>query len=126
MILRRILNFTLIMLGISALLLMLYLFDLKFILVALHDLAHSASLSLALSLTGIAVLSYIRDGRERYLLLSAAFIILTIHEGLTFLSTSFTPLTEPIIPLIRDPVSHWLNLIMVTLLFTSLIVKDKG
>lgn len=124
MVIRRVINVVLAALGVSVILMLLHLLALEPVLIVFHDLAHSVSLFLALSLTGIAVVSYIRDGRERYLFLSAAFITLTIHEGLTFLSTSFIPVTEPIIPLISDPISHWLNLLMITLLFTGLIVKS--
>ena len=122
----RMLNLFLATLGVAAFLLLLYLLDLGALLVALHDAAHAASLSLALSLMVIAFISYLRDGRRRYLLLSAAFTVLTVHEGLTFLSASFIPLAEPVVPLIGDPISHWLNLAMITLLFTGLLIGDRG
>ena len=121
----RVINVILAVAGASSLLLLLYFLDTVFLLVLLHDLAHFLSLILSLALAWVAVVSYLRDGRTRYILLSAAFTVLTIHEALTFLSTSFIPLAEPVIPLIRDPVTHWLNLAMITLLFTGLIVKDQ-
>ena len=121
----RLLNLFLATLGVMLFLLLLYLLDLGVLLVTLHDAAHVISLSLALSLMAIAFISYLRDGRRRYLLLSGAFTILVVNEGLSFLSASFIPLAEPVVPLIGDPVSHWLNLAMVTLLFTGLIIGDE-
>lgn len=121
----RLLNLFLATLGVMLFLLLLYLLDLGVLLVTLHDAAHVISLSLALSLMAIAFISYLRDGRRRYLLLSGAFTILVVNEGLSFLSASFIPLAEPVVPLIGDPVSHWLNLAMITLLFTGLIIGDE-
>jgi len=121
---KRFLNLSLIFLLVLGIFLILYGVDVKFMLVLLHDVAHSISLVLSVFLMFVAVISYLREGGKRYLFLSAAFLVLLINEAITFLSTSFIPLSEPVIPLIGDPVSHWLNLAMITLLFIGILYKE--
>ncbi|MDJ0270112.1 MAG: hypothetical protein NXY59_06160 [Aigarchaeota archaeon] len=99
-------------------------FGSRALVVSFHDAVHLLSLVFSIFLLVVAIHAYLQDGRRQFFFLMTAFGVLAANQALTFLSSSYMLLREPMIPVINDPISHWLDVLMISLLIGGLLVRE--
>ena len=89
-----------------------------------HILLHMISLIIAVFLSSVSILAYIRNRNTRMLLMTVGFVLLTVIEIL-YLFHATANLEELIVPIVDVELSHIILLIMLTLFGIGVLKVNK-